>query len=268
VPALGRFASADTLVPDPTNPQQFNRFSYVLNNPLKYIDPTGHCTNNYDEGSNELTSCLHLINLLEADRYKPLIGENPEEVLEKWRQNADIDALRAILDFYDEQITPTKIYRNASDSAYGVRKHNVCQYWEDCYKPLLCDVKFDYCTFEISAGPVAGGVYVSITKDRYDNWYLGVGLQAGASPGLVGGKVAGGKMVYVNENGEALSFANPSRDDMVRYFSGLGSSGSVGFGIGGGSVFPAVPTGVAFVESGVYSPQAGMSYGLTFHLNP
>jgi RHS repeat-associated protein len=42
VPSLGRFASADTLVPDPTNPQQFNRFSYVLNTPLRFTDPTGH----------------------------------------------------------------------------------------------------------------------------------------------------------------------------------------------------------------------------------
>ncbi|MDA0241961.1 MAG: lipid II-degrading bacteriocin [Chloroflexi bacterium] len=43
VPSLGRFASADTLVPDPTNPQQFNRFSYTLNNPIRFTDPTGHC---------------------------------------------------------------------------------------------------------------------------------------------------------------------------------------------------------------------------------
>ncbi|MBI5343479.1 MAG: RHS repeat protein [Deltaproteobacteria bacterium] len=41
-PAIGRFVSADTIIPDPTNPQAFNRYSYVLNNPLIYIDPTGH----------------------------------------------------------------------------------------------------------------------------------------------------------------------------------------------------------------------------------
>jgi hypothetical protein len=29
-------------VPDSSNPQSLNRFSYTRNNPLKYIDPTGH----------------------------------------------------------------------------------------------------------------------------------------------------------------------------------------------------------------------------------
>ena len=43
LPGIARFASADTLVPDPANPQQFNRYSYSLNNPIKYSDPSGHC---------------------------------------------------------------------------------------------------------------------------------------------------------------------------------------------------------------------------------
>lgn len=51
---LGRFLSADSIVPGSANPQAFNRYSYVLNNPLKYIDPTGHghmCTADpYDPG--------------------------------------------------------------------------------------------------------------------------------------------------------------------------------------------------------------------------
>ncbi len=41
-PALGRFYAADTLVPGAGNPQALNRYSYTLNNPLKYNDPTGH----------------------------------------------------------------------------------------------------------------------------------------------------------------------------------------------------------------------------------
>jgi RHS repeat-associated protein len=41
-PFIGRFISADTIVPNPGNPQDFNRYSYVRNNPLKYVDPDGH----------------------------------------------------------------------------------------------------------------------------------------------------------------------------------------------------------------------------------
>ncbi|MBN1991713.1 MAG: RHS repeat-associated core domain-containing protein [Anaerolineae bacterium] len=62
-PYLGRFISADTIVPRPNNPQSLNRYSYVLNRPLQGGDPTGHSgpindflqgfayelvTNNYD----------------------------------------------------------------------------------------------------------------------------------------------------------------------------------------------------------------------------
>jgi hypothetical protein len=41
-PAIGRFVQADTIIPNPDFPQDFNRYSYVRNNPLKYTDPGGH----------------------------------------------------------------------------------------------------------------------------------------------------------------------------------------------------------------------------------
>jgi RHS repeat-associated protein len=40
-PVLGRFLSPDTIVPSPGDPQSLNRYAYVLNNPLRYTDPTG-----------------------------------------------------------------------------------------------------------------------------------------------------------------------------------------------------------------------------------
>jgi RHS repeat-associated protein len=43
-PALGRFIQPDTIVPDPGNPADFDRYAYVRNNPLRYTDPSGHCT--------------------------------------------------------------------------------------------------------------------------------------------------------------------------------------------------------------------------------
>jgi RHS repeat-associated protein len=41
-PSIGQFISPDTLVPDPSNVQAYNRYLYALGNPLRYNDPSGH----------------------------------------------------------------------------------------------------------------------------------------------------------------------------------------------------------------------------------
>jgi RHS repeat-associated protein len=48
-PVIGRFISADSIVPRPFDPQSLNRYSYCRNNPLIYTDPTGH----YDDKDND-----------------------------------------------------------------------------------------------------------------------------------------------------------------------------------------------------------------------
>ena len=42
-PNLGRFMTADSVIPDPEDSQSYNRYSYVFNNPLTLTDPDGHC---------------------------------------------------------------------------------------------------------------------------------------------------------------------------------------------------------------------------------
>ncbi|MFA5088126.1 MAG: FG-GAP-like repeat-containing protein [Candidatus Omnitrophota bacterium] len=41
-PSLGRFITPDSMVQDPNDPQSLNRYSYVRNNPVNLVDPTGH----------------------------------------------------------------------------------------------------------------------------------------------------------------------------------------------------------------------------------
>ncbi|XOV77670.1 MAG: RHS repeat-associated core domain-containing protein [Aestuariibacter sp.] len=43
IPGTGRFATADSVIPGPTDPQAYNRYSYVRNNPILLTDPSGHC---------------------------------------------------------------------------------------------------------------------------------------------------------------------------------------------------------------------------------
>jgi RHS repeat-associated protein len=40
-PVLGRFTQPDDVIQDIFNPQTYNRYSYCVNNPLRYTDPTG-----------------------------------------------------------------------------------------------------------------------------------------------------------------------------------------------------------------------------------
>ncbi len=41
-PSLGRFTQPDTDVPESQGVQAYDRYAYVGNNPLRYVDPTGH----------------------------------------------------------------------------------------------------------------------------------------------------------------------------------------------------------------------------------
>ncbi|MFC1755125.1 RHS repeat domain-containing protein, partial [Thermoproteota archaeon] len=41
-PEIARFITPDTIVPSASDPQTLNRYAYCRNNPLKYVDPSGH----------------------------------------------------------------------------------------------------------------------------------------------------------------------------------------------------------------------------------
>ena len=41
-PGLARFIQSDTVVPNPANPFDWDRYAYVRNSPIRYYDPSGH----------------------------------------------------------------------------------------------------------------------------------------------------------------------------------------------------------------------------------
>ncbi|MFC1976252.1 RHS repeat-associated core domain-containing protein [Chloroflexota bacterium] len=72
---LNRFVGADTIIPNPGNPQDFNRYSYTRNNPLIYTDPTGHVNEMGAGGGGSSDTC------------KVIVGAKKISALGTWELN-------------------------------------------------------------------------------------------------------------------------------------------------------------------------------------
>jgi hypothetical protein len=72
-PYINHFIQPDTIIPDQTNPQSWDRYSYTLNNPVRYTDPSGHSVCEDYEGTcvseNQLTKITRF-NLIRKRHYK------------------------------------------------------------------------------------------------------------------------------------------------------------------------------------------------------
>jgi RHS repeat-associated protein len=116
-PKLGRFLSADTIVPSYTNPQHLNRYMYVLGNPLKYDDPTGH---NEDCGIGEACQTGHT---------------NPNDPAPKDDDNKDKDKKVVI-----NQLWSANPFLELNGNTYYVG----CLSGDAAYGPELCSYQEDF----------------------------------------------------------------------------------------------------------------------------
>jgi hypothetical protein len=71
--SLGRFTSADTIVPGAGNPGAWDRFAYAMNSPVSMVDPTGHRTCTPEEAATGDETCDENAGTAEED-FEPTIG--------------------------------------------------------------------------------------------------------------------------------------------------------------------------------------------------
>ena len=239
-PALGRFISADTIVPGAGNPAAFNRYSYALNSPIKYGDPSGHDPKD-DYGRSMNDDCNYAgVNCL--------YQENPVVTHYKqvWLRTGTIRSIRdSDWDILAYLVREKKVaafnFANRLDPVNGppgrVSFWDVTQYIERYKSPLQPENRPEYHGADYISvsgggslpmlGPVGGGVQVSLTFDRYSRVFLSVGLTLGG-PLPVSGSAVAGTIGTTNDR-------PATKEEALAHLSGTSIGVSGGFIFGGGS---------------------------------
>ena len=204
--ALGRFLQADSLIPEPGNPQAWDRYAYGLNAPTRYTDPTGHWY--YDPG------CDCLVHNRDNK------NQHPEYLT--YKNTALANQLGDNLRRNDEHGSNlNNLPKAESDFYYST--------WE---QPTWWDTNPqnpDYFVLMLNAGsPGLPGVSTSLTFDRYGRLYWGIGGNFGKSLEAASLNLTGG---YV---GSAFDDYRPDQGNLPSFLAGLTVNVSGGLFGGGG----------------------------------
>ncbi|USG64624.1 hypothetical protein NDK47_21140 [Brevibacillus ruminantium] len=138
-PTVGRFISEDTYKGQVDNPLSLNRYTYVSNNPLRYVDPSGHkqCegANNCDGDSKSRLHHIYLstkdMDLSQALTILSSSGKFSEQVVQS--------AQRMVMLSVAGPDGGSKWFRNAKSSAQLAKYKGVLKTWQDA-NPLIANL--------------------------------------------------------------------------------------------------------------------------------
>src|SRR5262249_16482481 len=105
-PYLNHCTQPERILPDPYNPQDWDRYSYGRNNPLRYTDPSGHqsCAGaNWDDGPQCFVDGKPKNIRIDWD---PIFGKNVSEKDKRAALKAYLNFLSDPLQFDDYYVDP------------------------------------------------------------------------------------------------------------------------------------------------------------------
>ena len=122
-------------MPDPYNPQDWDRYSYARNNPVRYNDPSGHMVEDDNDGG----SC-DLFCFAEARDL------TPSKILKLNKNNRSDDVDQAVNDYMSRhpEYKPGKDDFEQDSKGYGAFYNIRQEYWHDrCLAGNGCDLLYD-----------------------------------------------------------------------------------------------------------------------------
>ncbi len=224
----GRFLSADPNIPDPTDPQSYNRYSYTVNNPLTYTDPTGFFTKKDPDGASEggITQSLPPVriwgnqNTYCADIFCVANVYGGTGVLEgnlanpQWHFGPDAPPSSGVTQTPGPQQSDPPTVPNLPQVVITPRA------------PDFVHISYSFPIENEFTGPY-GGIGFTVTIDRYGHVYLSVN-------GVGGVPTAKGASVMV---GWMNSSTTPSSSQLSGMLSSWGGGLQGGYGGGGVSFY-------------------------------
>ena len=101
----GRFLKSNNIIPDLTNPQNWNAYTYVNNNPIVYLDPTGEVINLSKLTSNEQALLIKDLNEFTGNEYEADKEGNLQLV------SVGENSSPTATEFLNNSISDTKVYK-------------------------------------------------------------------------------------------------------------------------------------------------------------
>jgi RHS repeat-associated protein len=286
-PLLGRMLSPDNTVQSPYSTQSYNKYSYVLNNPLKYNDPSGW------NGSVPMSGLQTYLNDAEtsgtgwypgsSNGYSPSEGDGGVDYFDPNANSTDMtnadfpdqSATLIVTNYNPDQTCSTTTCQlgelstnvnNSSNSIFDFRYPNFDKIIDDGQDNASLGGTnrpgVDYYNFNLGipiVNPTTAsfvGWNVSISWDKYgDVFFSPFGINVGKSAEGVSGSFTINK---INQD------TQPSREDMYNFLSGHSFSFDIGDSGGfGGTWSPWSGGTTTSWHIGVYTPQVGISYNYT-----